>query len=255
MIRFFLFPAVLVPLNLTRATNSLISFGLPKKYCRRLTPIWLAASGFGPVETLRALIDRYPKDLDVACSSVSGREMYVCVVRTPLMEAVKNGKTERVRILLDAGCRVDLVLRDRFRCCKYRHLFLKPEKEVFWKKRFDTNYWTALSDAVMHRQMACLNLLLEAGANPYPTLPALFPRNKIFGPSPLDMAIRTRWKEGVEAMLNTLSTKHPKDLVRLRSFPLPYCPKSCDKEKLSIPLEPHHNAPSSENFLSYPPKN
>ena len=115
-------------------------FRTPQKNCRRPTPIWLAASGFGPVETLRALIDRYPTDLDVACFSVSGREMYVCVVRTPLMEAVKNGATERVRILLDAGCRVDLVLRDRFRCCKYRHLFLKPAKELFWKKRFDTNY-------------------------------------------------------------------------------------------------------------------
>ena len=32
------------------------------------------------------------------------------------------------------------------------------------------------------------------------------------------------------------------------SFPLPYCPKSCDKEKLSIPLEGHHNAQSSEKF-------
>ena len=39
------------------------------------------------------------------------------------------------------------------------------------------------------------------------------------------------------------------------SFPLPYCPKSCDKEKLSIPLKPHHNAQSSEIFLSFPPKN
>ena len=33
------------------------------------------------------------------------------------------------------------------------------------------------------------------------------------------------------------------------SFPLPYCPKSWDKEKLSIPLEPHHNAQSSEIFF------
>ena len=32
-------------------------------------------------------------------------------------------------------------------------------------------------------------------------------------------------------------------------------PKSCDKENLSIPLEAHHNAPSSEIFLSFPPKN
>ena len=30
---------------------------------------------------------------------------------------------------------------------------------------------------------------------------------------------------------------------------------SCDKEKLSIPLESHHNAPSSEIFLSFPQKN
>ena len=37
------------------------------------------------------------------------------------------------------------------------------------------------------------------------------------------------------------------------SFPLPYCPKSCDKEKLSIHLEAHHNAQSSEIFLSFPP--
>ena len=106
------------------------------------------------------------------------------------MEAVKNGETERVRILLDAGCRVDLVLPDRFRCCKYGHLFLKPEKEVFWKKRFDTNYWTALSDAVMHKQMACLKLLLEAGANPYPTLPVLFPRYKFLA------HLRWIWQSG-----------------------------------------------------------
>ena len=39
------------------------------------------------------------------------------------------------------------------------------------------------------------------------------------------------------------------------SFPLPYCPKSWDKEKLSISLEAHHNAQSSEIFLSFPPKN
>ena len=38
------------------------------------------------------------------------------------------------------------------------------------------------------------------------------------------------------------------------SFPLPYSPKSCDKEKLSIPLEPHHNAQSSEIFLNFLPK-
>ena len=38
------------------------------------------------------------------------------------------------------------------------------------------------------------------------------------------------------------------------SFPLPYSPKSCDKEKLSIPLEPHQNAHSSEIFPSFPPK-
>ena len=30
-----------------------------------------------------------------------------------------------------------------------------------------------------------------------------------------------------------------------------YSPKSCDKEKLSIPLEPHHKAQSSEIFLSF----
>ena len=75
---------------------------------------------------------------------------------------------------------------------------------------------STLADAVMHRQMACLNLLLEAGANLYPTWPVLFPRYKFFGPSPLDMAIRTRWEEGVKAMLNTLSTKLPQELVRLR---------------------------------------
>ena len=34
-----------------------------------------------------------------------------------------------------------------------------------------------------------------------------------------------------------------------------YRPKSCDKEKLSIPLEPHHKAQSSEIFASFPPKN
>ena len=39
------------------------------------------------------------------------------------------------------------------------------------------------------------------------------------------------------------------------SFPVPYCPKSCGKEKLSIPLEAHHKAQSSENFLSFQPKN
>ena len=32
------------------------------------------------------------------------------------------------------------------------------------------------------------------------------------------------------------------------SFPLTYSPKSCDKEKYSIPLEPHHKAQSSEVF-------
>ena len=32
------------------------------------------------------------------------------------------------------------------------------------------------------------------------------------------------------------------------SLLLTYCPKSCDKEKLSIPLEPHQNAQSSEIF-------
>ena len=31
-------------------------------------------------------------------------------------------------------------------------------------------------------------------------------------------------------------------------------PKSCDKEKLSIPLEPHHKAQSSEIFLSFQAK-
>ena len=30
------------------------------------------------------------------------------------------------------------------------------------------------------------------------------------------------------------------------SFPLTYSPKSCNKEKLSIPLEPHHKAQSSK---------
>ena len=35
------------------------------------------------------------------------------------------------------------------------------------------------------------------------------------------------------------------------SFPLTYSPKSCDKEKLSIPLELHHNAQSSEIFVSF----
>ena len=39
------------------------------------------------------------------------------------------------------------------------------------------------------------------------------------------------------------------------SFPLPHCPKSCDKEKLSIPLEAHHNSQSSEIFQSFPSKN
>ena len=33
------------------------------------------------------------------------------------------------------------------------------------------------------------------------------------------------------------------------SFPTTYYPKSCDKEKLSIPLEAHHNAQSSKYFL------
>ena len=35
------------------------------------------------------------------------------------------------------------------------------------------------------------------------------------------------------------------------SFPLTYSQKSCDKEKLSMPLEPHHKAQSSEIFLSF----
>ena len=35
---------------------------------------------------------------------------------------------------------------------------------------------------------------------------------------------------------------------------MPDCPKSCDKEKLSIPLEAHHNAQSIKIFLSFPPK-
>ena len=39
------------------------------------------------------------------------------------------------------------------------------------------------------------------------------------------------------------------------SFPLTYSPKSCDKEKLSIPLEVHHKAQSSEIFLSFQAKN
>ena len=34
------------------------------------------------------------------------------------------------------------------------------------------------------------------------------------------------------------------------NFPLPYSPWSWDKEKLSIPLEAHHKAQSSELFLS-----
>ena len=38
------------------------------------------------------------------------------------------------------------------------------------------------------------------------------------------------------------------------SFPLTYSPKSCDKEKLSIPLEAHHKAQSSEIFLSFQQK-
>ena len=38
------------------------------------------------------------------------------------------------------------------------------------------------------------------------------------------------------------------------SFPLPYCPKSCDKEKLSIPVELYLNAQSSQIFLSFRPK-
>ena len=33
-----------------------------------------------------------------------------------------------------------------------------------------------------------------------------------------------------------------------------YSTKSCDKEKLSIPLEPHHKALSSQIFLSFQPK-
>ena len=33
------------------------------------------------------------------------------------------------------------------------------------------------------------------------------------------------------------------------SFPLTYSPKSCDREKLSIPLEAHHKAQSSEIFV------
>ena len=33
-----------------------------------------------------------------------------------------------------------------------------------------------------------------------------------------------------------------------------YSPKSCDEEKLSIPLEPQHKAQSSEIFLSFPQK-
>ena len=38
------------------------------------------------------------------------------------------------------------------------------------------------------------------------------------------------------------------------SFPLTYSPKSCDKENLSIPLEPNHKAQSSEIFLSFQAK-
>ena len=38
-------------------------------------------------------------------------------------------------------------------------------------------------------------------------------------------------------------------------FPLPYRQESCDKEKLSIPLELHHKAQSSEIFLSFQAKN
>ena len=45
-------------------------------------------------------------------------------------------------------------------------------------------------------------------------------------------------------------------LARLiESFQMTYGPKSCDKEKLSIPLEVHHKAQSSEIFLSFPAKN
>ena len=45
-------------------------------------------------------------------------------------------------------------------------------------------------------------------------------------------------------------------LARLiESFPTTYGPKSCDKEKLLIPLEAHDTAQSSENFLCFPPKN
>ena len=39
------------------------------------------------------------------------------------------------------------------------------------------------------------------------------------------------------------------------SFPLTYSPKRCNKEKLSIPLEPHHKAQSSEIYLSVQAKN
>ena len=35
------------------------------------------------------------------------------------------------------------------------------------------------------------------------------------------------------------------------SFRLTYSPKSCEKENLSIPLEPHHKAQSSEIFLRF----
>ena len=44
-------------------------------------------------------------------------------------------------------------------------------------------------------------------------------------------------------------------LARLiKSFPMTCGQKSCDKEKLLIPLEAHHKAQSSENFLSFQTK-
>ena len=39
------------------------------------------------------------------------------------------------------------------------------------------------------------------------------------------------------------------------SFPLTYSMRRCAWEKLSIPLEVHHKAQLSENFLSFPAKN
>ena len=41
----------------------------------------------------------------------------------------------------------------------------------------------------------------------------------------------------------------------IESFPTTYGPKSCDKKKLSIPLEVHHKAQSSKFFISFQAKN